>query len=126
MKPFAAFAVFFVFALVIAHSCKKEYSCEACRETNKPPIANAGRDTVISFPSDAVLLDGSASIDPDGSIVSYKWSKISGPSTPLLYQPGQSKSSVYLLVAGVYQFALTVMDNGGLSSNDTTVITANE
>jgi len=44
---------------------------------NTPPIANAGDDiTVIDTDgsgSEAVLLDGSGSFDPDGSILSYEW-----------------------------------------------------
>ena len=74
-----------VFALltgvVIFISCKKEYSCENCRETNKAPIANAGKDTAIILPVDSVTLDGRASSDPDGSISSYQWIKISGPAS---------------------------------------------
>jgi hypothetical protein len=39
--------------------CKKEYSCEGCINGNKPPIANAGPDQVITLPTDSVSLDGS-------------------------------------------------------------------
>ena len=41
------------------------------------PIASAGADQVVSVagqaPSATVTLDGSASFDPDGTIVSYQW-----------------------------------------------------
>jgi hypothetical protein len=62
-------------------SCKKEKSCEGCRDTNKPPIAIAGPDQVITLPTDSVSLDGSASNDPDGTISDWLWTKISGPAS---------------------------------------------
>lgn len=48
---------------------------------NKPPIAVAGPDQVITLPTDSVLLDGRTSSDPDGTISNYLWTKISGPSS---------------------------------------------
>jgi hypothetical protein len=105
--------------IVIFTSCKKEISCESCKDNNKPPIANAGADQTITPPKDSAILDGSASTDPDGTITSYKWTKIAGPSSPNFSKPDSSKTSVKTLVAGVYKFELTVTDNGGLSTKDT-------
>src|SRR6186997_1403907 len=65
----------------IFYSCKKEKSCEGCIGNNKPPIAIAGPDQVITLPTDSVLLDGSASNDPDGTISEWLWKKISGPAS---------------------------------------------
>jgi len=110
---------------IIFTSCKKELSCEGCIDGNKPPIANAGRDTTIVLPVDSVMLDGSASTDPDGTITSYKWIKIAGPVSSNISKPDSSKTSVKTLVAGVYKFELTVTDNGGLFSKDTVMITVN-
>ena len=62
-------------------SCKKERSCESCKENNKPPIAIAGPDQVITLPTDSVLLDGSSSSDPDGTISNWLWKKIEGPAS---------------------------------------------
>jgi hypothetical protein len=62
-------------------SCKKEKPCEAYEEGNKSPIAVAGSDQVITLPTDRVLLDGSASRDPDGTISSPK------KKTPKRIQP---------------------------------------
>ncbi len=44
-------------------SCKKELTCEGCKEGNKPPIAKAGADQAITLPKDSALLDGSGSTD---------------------------------------------------------------
>jgi hypothetical protein len=46
---------------------------------NVPPVAHAGTGQTITLPVDSVTLDGSASTDPDGTIVSYSWAKIAGP-----------------------------------------------
>ena len=61
--------------LVVFLSCKKETSCEGCKENNKPPIAVAGPDQVITLPTDSISLAGSASNDPDGTISGWLWTK---------------------------------------------------
>src|SRR5690606_29132169 len=42
----------------------------------KPPVADAGNDFSVQLPADMLLLDGSHSYAPDGSITSYKWMKV--------------------------------------------------
>jgi len=113
LLPFSL-VIIFVFT-----TCKKELSCEDCKDGNKPPIANAGRDTIIVLPKDSVMLDGSASTDPNGTITSYKWAKIAGPVSSGNINSNSAKTSVKSLVMGVYKFELTVTDNGGLSAKDT-------
>jgi hypothetical protein len=72
-------------------SCKKEKSCESCKENNKPPIALAGPDQVITLPTDSISLDGSASNDPGGKISEWLWKKISGPSSFTILLQHQQK-----------------------------------
>src|SRR5699024_7925686 len=48
--------------------------------TNEAPVASAGNNQAITLPTNSVVLDGSKSHDPDGTIVSYKWKKKSGPA----------------------------------------------
>jgi len=102
-------------------SCKKEYSCEGCNDNknNKPPIAVAGPDQVITLPTDSVLLEASSSSDPDGSISSYIWKKISGPASFSIISPTDSVTKIKALMVGTYMFELKVTDNGGLSARDT-------
>lgn len=100
-------------------SCKKKFSCEGCRENNKPPIAIAGPDYVITLPTDSISLDGSSSSDPDGMIGDWLWKKISGPASFNVIRPNDSITLVKSLTTGTYQFELKVTDNGGLSSKDT-------
>lgn len=113
-----------VTGVVLFGSCKKELSCENCN-VNQPPIADAGRDTIIALPKDSVMLDGTASTDPDGTITSYKWAKIAGPVSGNILRPDSAKTVVKTLVAGVYQFELKVTDNSGLSEKDTVQIFVN-
>ncbi len=101
-------------------SCKKEFSCEGgdCANQNKPPIAIAGPDQVITLPVDSAFLNGSGSSDPDGMIVRYGWKKIAGPAANLL-RTADSITVVTALTAGIFQFELEVTVNGGLSAKDT-------
>src|SRR5215813_2299761 len=103
----------------ICISCKKEKSCEGCKESNKPPIAVAGPNQVITLPTDSVLLDGSTSSDPDGKISEWRWTKISGPASFNILHATRRKRLKKNSDKGIYQLELTVKDNGGLSANDT-------
>jgi len=42
--------------ILLLNSCQKEYSCEDCIGNNHPPLAVAGPDTLITLPTDSVLL----------------------------------------------------------------------
>ena len=46
---------------------------------NIPPVANAGSDQTITLPTNTILLNGNGA-DADGTVISYAWTKISGPS----------------------------------------------
>ena len=126
MKPLLKFiALVLLTGALLYVSCKKEFSCEGCRDDNKPPIANAGPDQTITLPTDSVLLDGSASSDPDGMISEWLWTKISGPAS-FNIKATDSVTKVKALVVGTYQFELKVTDNVGLSAKDTVQIIVND
>lgn len=111
---------FLLIGILCNTSCQKKYLCPNCDiDTNKPPIAKSGADQTIVVPKDSVTLDGSSSVDIDGTIVSYSWTKISGPVSSNIIDVSSSKTVVKFLTMGVYQFELTVTDNGGLSAKDT-------
>ncbi|MEO5945177.1 MAG: hypothetical protein ABIP79_00060 [Chitinophagaceae bacterium] len=103
-------------------SCQKEFSYEGGIK-NIPPIAKAGKDAFITLPTDSTLLDGSNSTDPDGTISSFLWKKISGPATFVIANITSAKTNAKSLVTGIYQFELKVTDNGGLSGKDTMMVT---
>ena len=92
---------------------------------NHPPSANAGFDQMITLPINTIMLDGSASSDPDHNINSYTWTKISGPSSFTVSNTIAVQTQVINLVEGVYQFELKVTDAGGLFSKDTMQLKVN-
>lgn len=49
---------------------------------NEPPVADAGADQTVDAGS-LVLLDGSASEDPEGEPLAYAWTQIAGPGVEL-------------------------------------------
>ncbi|MFI5185159.1 MAG: PKD domain-containing protein [Chitinophagales bacterium] len=91
---------------------------------NQPPVANAGLDQNITLPVNSASLNGSGT-DPDGTIASYQWTKISGPSQFTIVSPAQAQTTVNNLVQGIYQFELTVTDNSGATDKDTVSVTVN-
>ena len=123
MKPAFTLTCFILICILANISCQKEYSCENCREKNIPPVANAGIDQVINLPKDSILLNGSASTDPDGSIQKWEWKKIAGPNSFQIVTERSVNTTIKNLHAGNYQFELTVTDNQGMTGMDTVVIT---
>src|ERR1035437_551322 len=91
---------------------------------NISPTANAGADQSITLPTSTVSLAGSGT-DPDGSISSYNWTKISGPSTGTITNAASSATTVTGLVQGVYQFELKAIDHNGATGRDTMQVTGN-
>ena len=78
--------------------------------SNWLPTANAGSDKSYSSAS-SISVSGSAS-DPDGSIASYRWTKIGGPSSTISNSTSASMSAS-VSSAGTYIYKLTVTDNAG-------------
>jgi hypothetical protein len=93
-------------------------------DNNKAPVANAGTDQTIVLPTNSASLSGSGK-DYDGTISSYQWTKISGPSGGTIKDANSPNTDVTDLIAGVYQFELKVTDNQGATGKSTTQITVN-
>lgn len=111
--------------ILIFISCQKELSCENCKG-NLPPVANAGPDKLLILPTDSVLVDGSASSDPDGLIKEWFWKKISGPSSASIVTATSVTTLIKNLTPGSYHFELKVTDNGGLFALDTMMVVVDE
>ena len=90
--------------------------------SNTFPVADAGNDQSVTDSdtsgSELVTLDGSASYDPDGSIVSYDWKE---GSTTI----ATGANPTVDLAVGVHTIDLTVTDNDGATATDTVVVTVN-
>ncbi|MEJ7911559.1 MAG: carbohydrate-binding protein, partial [Chitinophagaceae bacterium] len=81
-------------------------------------------DKTIALPTSSVYLNGSAT-DIDGSIVSYAWSKLSGPSQGTIATATAAATNITGLSQGVYIFALRVTDNSGAAATDEVTVTVN-
>jgi hypothetical protein len=90
---------------------------------NQGPVANAGKDILLTLPVNSTTLDGSASADADGSIASYAWTKLSGPAQFTIASPAAVNTALTNLVEGVYVFRLKVTDNKGASGEDDVTVT---
>jgi hypothetical protein len=51
---------------------------------NLPPVAMVAVDSLTANPGDNVILDGSASSDPDGNEITYRWSQSDGPTVDIV------------------------------------------
>ena len=101
----------------IATNCKKQDT-----PPPKPPVAEAGNPQTIQLPVNSATLTGSGA-STNGSITSYQWTLVSGPSVPVLGQAGSSSTSVTGMIQGIYHFQFKVTDAAGLTGTDTTSIT---
>ncbi len=88
---------------------------------NLPPIANAGKDSTLLLPINSIQLQGSGT-DPDGTIVSFLWSQVSGPNASSISDNTTSDPTVSVLIEGAYVFRLTVTDIGGATHIDEVTI----
>jgi hypothetical protein len=93
---------------------------------NVPPTANAGANQTITLPTNQVSLSGSASTDSDGTITTYLWNKVSGPSGDVINTPNSVNTTVTFTTIGTYIFRLTVTDNSGASATDDVQVVVNQ
>jgi C1A family cysteine protease len=97
------------------------------KKGNIPPVANAGED-IINKVGEPLILDASKSYDPDGNIVSYKWSYLirSGSystSSGSLSSNRPIFHATLNLHVNQYILTLTVTDNDGATGTDTLTVT---
>jgi PKD repeat protein len=109
VAPLVTSATPLVFSLTVTDNAGASATASVTitvKPENRPPVANAGPAQTVLFGAD-VTLDGSASSDPDGTIILFGWSfgdgaQGSGPT------PTHAYSS-----AGVYTVVLHVIDDDG-------------
>lgn len=88
---------------------------------NFAPIANPGNSINIPFSQKEVILDGSNSYDPDGTIVKYEWEQTDQNNKLTIIQ--ETTTNPTATISGfeggkLYVFRLTVTDNEGASSSE--------
>jgi N-acetylneuraminic acid mutarotase len=85
-------------------------------EPTDPPVADAGDDVVVDA-NEVVILDGSASYDPDGQIIQYTWKRL--PDEVVLYSGQDPNCQTLALGRAEEVIELSVMDNHFVTATDT-------
>jgi hypothetical protein len=97
-------------------------------EENPPgnfvPIADAG-ESFVDDGNEFVRLDGAASYDIDGQVISYFWTQVSGDGVPIVDPASDTPLVRTPLTAQTLAFELTVTDDDGGTSTDTVEVTFN-
>jgi hypothetical protein len=99
------------------------FSFTTSAPVNQSPTANAGANQTITLPTNSVSLSGSLSSDPDGTIVGWAWSRVSGSGT--VNPTNTMDTTVTGLTAGSSVYKLTVTDNQGATGTANVSITVN-
>lgn len=91
---------------------------------NRAPTAAAGPDQAVAI-GEHVVLDGSASVDPDGDPLSYRWSFVSRPaaSAAALDDPAAVRPAFDIDAPGRYVVGLIVNDGRVSSPEDLVEVT---
>ena len=90
-------------------------------DAGDPPTADAGTDFNPAYEGWTITLDGSDSVDMDGSIQSYQWIQLSGPEVTLDQDTGFSPQFIVPVISKESDqliFELTVTDDTGLYGSD--------
>lgn len=90
---------------------------------NVAPNADAGPDQNVEEAA-LVTLDGTGSVDPDGTIASYSWIQVSGPPVSLSSTSASQPTFTAPAFAAALEFDLTVVDDGGLGAIDRVLVNA--
>jgi len=85
----------------------------------EPPIADAG-DDIIASANETILLDGSNSYDPDGTIILYEWKRL--PDGEILYSGTETTCETQASGRAEEVIELKVVDNDGNPGTDTMTI----
>jgi len=91
--------------------------------SNELPVSVTGLSQSITLPISTVAVDGRGSYDPDGDIITYKWTQVSGPSPAMIENPDSAYTSITGLLEGEYSFRLTVTDNLNSASGSSLTVT---
>ena len=113
-----------IFQWMMQHGDTSIVGSTTTTTTTLTPVANAGSDQTITLPTSSVTLTGTGT-ETGGTIKSYAWTQVSGPSTAAIGTATTAQTTVSSLVAGTYVFQLKVTDANGTSASDQVSVIVN-
>ncbi|MDI6792995.1 MAG: FG-GAP-like repeat-containing protein [bacterium] len=116
----------YIFRLIVndGHADSKPDTVAVTVIENKPPIASAGHDQEV-YGDTKVFLDGRQSSDPEGDILTYRWTQKLGPVVEISSETSP-KPSFTPTEIGDYRFELIVNDGRQDSKPDSAAVTVKE
>jgi PKD domain len=113
-----------VTSLVLA-GCVSRYELPAAGGANGEPLAQAGAGASVRVTS-TVQLDGSASLDPDGTVTAYRWKVISRPmmSQADVADANAARTTLTPDAVGRYVVELEITDDRESTDTDTVAFMA--
>ncbi len=114
----------FILAALFLHGCGNVNDVSG---PNDPPVANAGPDLGSLISGTRITLNGSASTDPNGNLLTYSWTFLSKPagSAAVLANPTSVTPTLTLDRAGDYVVQLIVNDGAVNRAPDSAIISTN-
>ena len=94
-------------------------------DVNRPPEANAGDNQENVATGSEVMLNASASMDPDGDPITYLWTQTEGPSVTLSDTSAAAPTFIApdAPVGGVSLTFVVTVNDGDLEASDDVVVT---
>ena len=87
----------------------------------KPPIARIAPVAPLTLYGEANL-DARKSFDPDGRIIKWKWTQLSGPTQVMMVDRDSPVCHVDGLIQGYYDFLIQVTDDSLATSSKKVVV----
>lgn len=86
------------------------------------PIASAGANIKVLWPTDSAILNGTASSESGNQPLSYNWTQIYGPSIATFSDNTVVEPEISNLIEGVYRFKLVVTNPDMRTSTDEVLV----
>jgi serine protease len=97
----------------------------AVRTTSVPPAVTITNASQVVAPNTTVSLSGTAVAGSGGSISSYAWTQLTGPSVGTIANSNTATASFTAPATGTFSFQLTATDSGGLTGTATATVRVN-
>jgi len=103
------------------------YRKPSVASSNVRPVANAGVNRTVNK-GELATIDATGSLDPDGTIASYTWTQLTGPSVVLdTTVPGQVSFTAPDISADTdIVLQLNIIDNSGAGHSDSITVTVTD